>query len=140
MTNYDFLYDKTFFGDRLDQNHYSPKKLNFRIIHNGTVLPHMNVDGTNGFGGILDENGNFVDGTFLHRNTGGAYAPNFVVNSNETVVYLGMIVSIWGHNLTDNLSRAWFFKNEYYRRYFHNVPVIYTNMWGRGRKRLLATD
>ena len=130
MTNYDFLYDKTFFGDRLDQNHYSPKKLNFRIIHNGTVLPHMNVDGTNGFGGIIDENGNFVDGTFLHRNTGGAYAPNFVATSDETVVYFGMIVSIWGHNVTDNLARAWFFKNEYYRRYFRRIPEIYTNMWG----------
>ena len=130
MTNYDYLYDKSFFGDKLEQNHFSSKNLNFRIFHNATVLPHVDVSGTNGFGGIIDADGNFVDGTFLHRNTGGAYTPNFIVDSPETVVYLGMLVSIWGHEITDNLKRAWFFKNETYRRYFRKIPAIYTKMWG----------
>lgn len=44
MVNYDGLYNKEYFGDKLnaEENYLSRKKLYAEIIENGTILPHIN--------------------------------------------------------------------------------------------------
>ena len=132
MVNYDGLYNKEYFGDRLNENHFSDKKLHFRIIENGTIIPFKDVKGSEFFGGLMDEKGNFVNRTSAHAGVGEEiYTPNDeVINSPATVIYLGMFLHIWGHCLTDNLKRIWFLKSNIYRKYFKHCPVVYTPMWG----------
>lgn len=61
MINYDGLYNKDFFGNKLNETHFSDKKLHFQIIKDGTILLHVDVEGVSGgFGGIIDGKGNFV--------------------------------------------------------------------------------
>lgn len=130
MTNYDFLYDKNFFGDSVNRNHFSNKRLHFAIIDNGTILPHKALNGTNGFGGIVDKNGEFIPRSAVHWGTNGAYTPTEKIQYNPaTVIYFGMLVDIWGHCITDGLKRVWFFFSEMYQKYFRNCPVVYTPMW-----------
>ncbi len=131
MNNYDGLYDKNIFGANLVQNHFSDKKIHFRILERATILPHRALDNTNGFGGIVDEKGNFIEGSAVHRGTCGAYTPNEPVQQSPlTVVYIGMFVHIWGHSLTDGLSRLWFLRSEVYQKYFRHCPLVFNPMWG----------
>ena len=61
LVNYDGLYNKDYFGDKLkNENHFSAKKLHFKIIENATILPHKGLPDSLGFGGIVDSNGNYI--------------------------------------------------------------------------------
>lgn len=52
MVNYDYLYNKEYYGDDLNKNYISNKKLGCRIISNGIVLPHkQQVPGHDMLGG-----------------------------------------------------------------------------------------
>lgn len=133
MINFNGLYNKEFFGENLKvENHFSDKKLHFKIIENGTILPHkqlVGVDGV-GFGGIIDSQGNYVAESFLNPKNDGAYTPHGEVERNPaTVIYLGMFVNIWGHSITDNIKRLWFLHSDVYKNYFKNCPIVYNKMW-----------
>jgi len=136
LVNYDGLYNKEYFGDRLKVNHFVDKDLHFKIIENATILPFKDVKGASFFGGLIDSENKFVEGTQIHRGVGGgAYTPNDDVQYVKSpVIYLGMLVDIWGHCLTDNLKRLWFLKSNVYRQCFRNCPVLYTPMWGGDRQ------
>ena len=139
MINYDGLYNKDFYGDELKpKNHFSDKKLHFRIVENGTILPHTALSGnwTWGFGGIVDSKNNFVTGSFVSNGCGGAYTPNEKIQTvPETVVYLGMFFHVWGHCITDNLKNVWFLQTETYKKYFKDYPIVWVPMKGGGRRK-----
>ena len=137
MTNLDYLYKadtaKKFFG----KNHHVDKKLHFRIIEHGTVLPHkhifINKRWTWGFGGIVDGNGNFVKESFVHYGVGGAYTPTKEIqHSSATVVYLGLFYPVWGHCITDNIRRMWFLTSDVFKKYFGSCAQIYIPWQGGG--------
>ena len=129
MVKCDYLYKPETFIEKINKNHLSNKKLNFKIIDNGTILPHKNVPGTVGFGGITDNEGNFLEESFVHHGIKGVYTPNEKVEYIPTsVIYFGMAAPIWGHVITDNIKRAWFFYSDVYKRYFKNFPIAYTPM------------
>lgn len=132
MVNYDGLYNKEYFGDRLNADHFVKKQLHFRIIENATILPFKQIEGAGYFGGLVDSEDKFVEGTQIHRGVGGgAYTPNDnVPYVNAPVIYLGMFIHVWGHCLTDNLKRLWFLKSHVYKKIFSKMPVLYTPMWG----------
>lgn len=43
MTNLDYLYNPEAARKSFGKNHFADKKLHFRIIERGTVLPHKNM-------------------------------------------------------------------------------------------------
>ena len=131
MINCDYLYNKDFMNSTRPQSHFSNKKLHFRIIENGIILPHKNLPGTCGFGGVVDNTGNYIEESFVHTGIGGAYTPNEeIIESPASVIYLGMFVHIWGHCLTDGIKRTWFLNSDVYNKYFKNYPIVYIPMWG----------
>lgn len=134
MTNLDYLYDKAAAQKFFGKNHFADKKLHFKIIERGTILPHkhlfVNGNWTWGFGGIVDRRGEFVKNSFVHEGTGAAYTPTEdVQHSPATVIYLGLFYPVWGHCLTDNLRRLWFLKSNVFKSYFKNCPLVYLS-WG----------
>ena len=125
MVNYDGLYNKEYFGDSINLNHFHNKKLHFRIIENGTILPHKYFLDHNGFGGIFDGEGYFVDGTIYSIFGGGPYRPNENIQYvPKTVIYIGMLTEEWGHCITDSLRRLWFLKSDLYQKCFKNYPIV----------------
>lgn len=125
MVNCDGLYNKDFFGDKLNEDHFSKKKLSYKLIKNGTILPYFDFNSTL-FGGIINSSGKFIEGSLVHRGVGGAYEMSHIQNNPSTVIYLGTLSHIWGHCLTDNLKRLWFFKSPEYKKNFSNCPIVYT--------------
>ncbi|MBQ9441574.1 MAG: glycosyltransferase family 61 protein [Selenomonadaceae bacterium] len=126
MTNYDSLYKKNYYGEKLFENHFSKKELGFQIIENGTILPYKPLENSVGLGGIVDAEGNFIKESFIHRGAGNSYTPDRKVKySPKTVIYLGMLVHVWGHCLTDNIKRIWFLKSNFFKENFKNCQIVY---------------
>lgn len=129
MNNFDGLYNKDYYGERLYKNHSSDKRLYFRIIENGTILPHkdLRVNGqwTWGFGGIVDSKGDYIKSSFINGGAGAPYTPEEeVIFSPATVIYLGMFFGVWGHCITDSLRRLWFLKSDVFKEYFKNCQLV----------------
>jgi len=136
MTNIDYLYNKDAVKNLFGKDHLVDKKLHFRIIERGTVLPHkhMYVNGqwTWGFGGIVDSKNNFVKGSSVGESGGAVYTPTEDIQRNPaTVVYLGLFYPVWGHAIADNIRRLWFLKSDVFKSYFKNCMTIYLP-WGGG--------
>lgn len=134
MNNLDYLYNKNAAQEFFDKDYFVDKKLHFKIIERGTVLPHkhMYINGkwTWGFGGIVDSKNNFVKDSFVKDTVGEAYTPNEEVQQYPaTVIYLGLFYNVWGHIITDNIRRLWFLKSEVFNKYFNNCPIVYVS-WG----------
>ena len=71
MNNYDYLYNKEYYGDLLKIKHRVEKQLSWRNYSSATVLPYMAQDIFGG--GMLDEQGNYIDGSGVHREIGTGY-------------------------------------------------------------------
>ena len=145
MVNYDGLYNKEYFGDRLNQNHFSDKILTFRVIENGTILPHRELKGTWnwGVGGIIDSKKNFIKSSFVHIGAGGQYwtSAEEVQAIPQDVIYLGMFFPVWGHCITDNLKFLWFFNSDTYKQKFRRLPIVYVPMsYGGGVEYIIFSN
>lgn len=130
MTNLDYLYNPAAAKDLVGKNPFIDKKLHFRIIERGTILPHkhlyVNGKWTYGFGGIVDRRGEFIKSSFVRYGDGDAYTPTEdVKHDSATVIYLGLFYPVWGHAITDNIRRLWFLKSEVFNRYFKDCRLVY---------------
>ena len=125
MVIYNGLYNPKYYGDKLTANHFSDKKLHFKIIENGTILPHISP-GWNGSGGVFDCEGHFVYGTNYSIYGGGPYRLDEKINyESKTVIYAGMFTPEWGHCITDSLRRLWFLRSDIFKKYFKDCPIVY---------------
>ena len=80
---------------------------------NATILPIVKFDDydvSHGRGGVIDENGNYVELSKQKARVQGYYDPSEygIVESNETIVYCGFFNKAWGHFLTEVVSRLWY--------------------------------
>ncbi len=80
--------------------------LSFRTLKNCVVAGQS-------FGGVFDEKHGFIDGTGLHSFDN--RAPIFdekkvTAKSDDKIIYLGAFIGVWGHVITDCISRIWFLK------------------------------
>lgn len=134
VINLDYLYNPDAAKEFFSKNYFIDKKLGFSVIENGMILPYKKIvdgklskDGW-GFGGIVDSEGEFVRGSHVHSSIGESYIPPLqdIKHSSETVIYLGMFYSTWGHVITDNIRRLWFLRSEDFKNQFNNLPMAYT--------------
>ena len=135
--NLDYLYNPDYAKKYFGKDHFAFKTLGFRVIENGMILPHTNTGDDGkwtwlGVGGIVDGNGDYVKESFIHHGVGGAYTPDpeSIQESSETVIYLGISFHIWGHCITDNIRRVWFFKSQFMNQ-FRKCPIVYISWAGR---------
>lgn len=131
QTNYDLLYDKEYYSQYFQFEHFINKKLGFRVIDNCYILPGA---------GIFDSNGDYVDGSYFLENqqidhykctnlsvisAEGNININDVPEVHSTVVYLGALAGVWGHFITDSMRLLWFPLSESYRENFSDCPLVY---------------
>ncbi|MCR5651299.1 MAG: glycosyltransferase family 61 protein [Lachnospiraceae bacterium] len=127
MTNYDYLYDKSNYSQYIeDQNHFVDKKLSYVIVEKGYVLP-TKIISYMGYGGVLSQNGEFIEGSDLYRSYGGKYefSKDEVTVKDEKVIYIGMMVDAWGHCITDCLKHLWFLFTDEYSEKYRDYKLIY---------------
>lgn len=76
MVNLDYLYNPDAAKLHFDTNYFSDKKLGFKVIENGTILPCKIFPKTHqSLGGIVDSEDNYIKESFIHVGTGGKYTP-----------------------------------------------------------------
>lgn len=133
MINLNYLYNPDAAKPHFEKNYLLDKKLGFSVIEHGTILPYKKtIDGKTtpdswGYGGIVDSKGKFITSSHVQQGIGSFYIPpqESVNHSSETVIYLGMFHSTWGHAITDNICRLWFLKSNEFKKQFKNCPLVY---------------
>ncbi len=130
MTDYNYLYDQTYYGDKLTRKSLKEKTLHWQVIHNGIVLPHTDADGEI-CGGIVNECKEYIDGSGLHRGLGHAYdfSTEDIVECREDVVFLGLWPAVWGHCLTDNIRRLWVLDDPDFMEKYGNLTFVFIPLY-----------
>lgn len=109
--SYDLFVDRRMLKETrycCEKNYLMKKQLSVVEIDDGVILP-----GKSELGGIYD------------------YDKSDLAIENTEVVYLGMMISVWGHCLTDNLKHLWFIFDEKYGHLKH-LKWVYTMLSGDG--------
>ena len=108
---YDVSYLKEDQQDSADSLLKEPKFLEKRLVvseyTNATVLPFSNPD-YKWLGGIVTSSGDFLQqsGFYEERHCGiYDYSEENVVFDNSTVLYLGYLLSVYGHLITDDIKK-----------------------------------
>ena len=141
MIDYDGLYNKKYYGADLYTDHLVDRSLRWSVLEDVTLLPYKRIAGNIG-GGLIDKNGQYIDGSGLHAGLGCSYTfDDPVIERNDTVVFLGLWPNIWGHCLTDNIRRLWVlnnqeFMNEYGKYKFVYIPFNNEKLIGNFRELL----
>lgn len=71
MINLEYLYNPAAAKPYFDKNYFVDKELGFQVIENGMILPNKKFPTENttdkiwGFGGIVDQNNNYIKGSFV---------------------------------------------------------------------------
>ena len=134
--NYDLLYDKNYYGERLNKNYFSDRQLKYRIIRNGYIFISNPNDGFFD-SGVFDSKGDYIEGTSLHNEPESQKI--FKLSDNElktsrhissTVIYAGLFFGLWGHFITDCIKKLWFLKSKDYIEKFSDCPIVYIPMGG----------
>lgn len=85
-------------------------------------------------GGVYTESLDFVDGTAIRRGIGEVNDKSRIVTGStedDTVIYIGMLVNVWGHHLTDNIKRLWFFDSDEYKSKYSGCKLVYVSAEGQ---------
>lgn len=98
-------------------NHVVSKELKLSPIDGGTVRPEIG----------LTCGGRYYPDSYIHTNHPFARTVDFSqggeVESDEEVFFLGTLIGIWGHCLTDCLKHVWPIVNE--APVIKNLPLVY---------------
>lgn len=123
MQNFDYLYDKSFFSDVCQVEHFVKKQLSYKSYDNAYIMP---ANGLNS--GIYTSDKQFIDASSIHNGLANPLPENEVSASyfsDETVVYIGFLYEIWGHVLTDDIKRFWFLKTDILLKEFEECKLVY---------------
>jgi len=103
------------------------KTLSAQKFSNALVLPFRQ---DSQLGGVVSEDGIFVNSTSVYeeRKVGYyEYCESKVIMDNTRVVYLGLLLSIYGHAITDNIKRVWWFRDK--KKGIDYDKVVYIANW-----------
>lgn len=134
MVNTDYLYDHTFFEKYFSKDHYDKtSKLSYKEYYNSYIVNSYMENG-HYVGGVYTESLDFVDGTAIRRGIGEVNDKSRIVTGStedDTVIYIGMLVNVWGHHLTDNIKRLWFFDSDEYKSKYSGCKLVYVSAEGQ---------
>ena len=90
------------------QPHYFQKKLGYRVYKNAYVAPYLHW--VKSVGCVIDERGSVVkDSECIEwKENDRYYQLEKSVVEHKKVVFIGFLLSIFGHSYTDNLRKLWF--------------------------------
>lgn len=126
MTCYDYLYNKEYYSNLLGKDYFSKEKVSWREISNGIVFPFTSLQNDQ-LGGLLDECGEYIDGSGIHRGMGSGPELQKAETEaiDEDIVFLGVWPSVWGHCLTDNIRRLWVLRNKEFMKLYGDKRFLY---------------
>ncbi|MBQ6298374.1 MAG: DUF563 domain-containing protein [Selenomonadaceae bacterium] len=130
MVNIDYLYKPDAAKAHFTDNYFVDKELGFSVVENGTILPRKYISPGKNIGGIINNAGKSIQGSFVHRGVTIDYTPPsaLVKYRPETVVYLGAVHDVWGHQISDSVKYLYFLKSLVFEREFKKCPLVYVSV------------
>ncbi|MDD7273539.1 MAG: glycosyltransferase 61 family protein [Prevotella sp.] len=102
-----FVKHKNIFLSKVKPTRKFTGALKCHIHNNATVLPFIQKDGGI-WGGIIDENGNFIEKSRFNDKIGNTYKYTITNEGEDCAIYIGGVVfPAWGHCITDDLKFIW---------------------------------
>lgn len=130
-----YFFDESFFQEALNQQHFVDKTVSFTTYEDAYIIPSQLTP--NGVcGGVATKEQHFIATTALHTSLWGkdgefvefgTYEPK---KKEEKVIFLGVFYDVWGHLLTDCLSRLWFLRTDMFRNHYSDYTLVYVSAWG----------
>lgn len=111
-------------------SHRFDEALNVRVQSDAYVAPY--VDWDRSIGCVLDSNGNVVKDSECQewKEDGGYYNIHQSKTENKDAIFLGFIVTVFGHSFTDDLRKLWFVDTPLFKSLVADgVEVVYTTSW-----------
>ena len=112
--NYNYLRPKK--ADRLKEWYSRPFEcrddLEAYTYSDATILPLKQFENDSvqfGRGGVVTENGEYVDKSSIEARVYGSYEVENCCEKDEKVVYCGYLINHWGHFLVEAICRLWYF-------------------------------
>jgi hypothetical protein len=111
----------------IKQDHFSKKLLKCDVFTNAIILPACNNLKDKLGGGIVSENGDYIERTSLHKGGGRKYEYSGIeIEEDCTCFYLGYMYNVWGHCITDCLKNLWYFLTpEGQALLKHGIKIVY---------------
>lgn len=125
----DILKEETLRLNSID--YFSEKELSCSVVEKGVVLPYAGQYENRTKGGVVSNDGFFIDQSGLHENHGCGYSVSNedIIQVNRNAIYLGTFFPIWGHCLTDNIKKLWFLKTQQAQNLIKNgAELVYVVM------------
>ena len=113
-------------------SHRFEKKLGFKVLSNAFLAPYFSWDRS--IGCIIDENGHVVkDSECLEwKEDENYYNVSDAAIKSKKVIYLGFLVTVFGHSFTDNFRKLWFLDTDECKRLIADGwELVYTTSWNR---------
>lgn len=109
------------------KSYFLNNKLGRLFLENAVIIPSQKNDGVFKEGGVYTS-----DGTFVLSATLNGIAPksrvefiNTNINrSNDTIIFIGIFYSLWGHAITDSIKKLWFLFTEEGKQLLNNGAKI----------------
>lgn len=114
------------------QSHRFEKRLGYKMFDNACVAPYYSWDES--IGCVIGDNGIVVkDSECLEwKENGNCYDFDKVVVEKKNVIYLGFLLTVFGHSFTDNLRKLWFLNTNKCKELVENGwEMVYTTSWNR---------
>ena len=114
----------------IKQTHRFEKNLSYKEYDNAFVAPFIKWGMS--IGCILGENGTVIHDSECYewRERSDYYDTQNAAIEHKTVIYLGFLVTVFGHAFNDNLRKVWFLKTEECQRLLdQGVELVYTTSW-----------
>lgn len=113
-------------------SHRFEKQLGCRMLENAYVAPYFKWDKS--IGCVIDDSGRAVkDSECLEwKEDEQYYNINEAATENERVIYLGFLVTVFGHSFTDDLRKLWFLHTDECKRLVADGwRLVFTTSWNR---------
>lgn len=120
---------KSSFKSAYSYQSFSERELSYIDINNGFILP--NKDNSSVYGGVVSEDGEFVDISGLHEGKGRKYDFHGDIERafSVPVIYIGFIIPIWGHVITDGIKKIWFLTTDEGKNWLKmGAQVVYVTL------------
>jgi len=121
MISTNFVYDdlKTGTSKLFNENSVLVGELSSPIYTGAVVLPLISSINTNNeltdLGGVNDADGQFINGTNIQTDTEIGYSYKDAIYRNEDVTFIGCLSPIYGHMITDSISKLWYLNTDEYK-------------------------
>lgn len=131
--NLDFVYENVKFPlqEAVNVSYYKDIEMGAKSYYDSKVLP-CKINWADG--GIVDKKNVFVNNSGWRENVKFGYEFNKegIIVSDHKVIYIGVLLTCWGHAITDNLKKIWFlFTDEYKSLISEGAYVTYVTDNGK---------